>query len=222
MLTDGRRFTFPVNGSDLPLATGDETKGNGHIEIKKYGLASTNTPPLDLIDDDEEASIMTATQMTITTPTKAEMQPRVLSPSTDSNQQISLPSTEPMPFEQALDRFVWTNNPESSEEKVWPHPLHSTEKDRGTNWIKAKAAEREAKAAERDAKAAELMEEAEQGTEMAVADAIEEVANVDYENAAETDEILGGIGMDGFTKLADWMSAGGPLGRDATVRSPLP
>ena len=215
MLTDGRRFTFPVNGSDLPLVTGDETKGHGHIEIKKYGLASTNTPPLDLIDDDEEASIMTATQMTITTPTKAEMQPRVLPPSAGSSQEISQTPTEPMPFEQALDRFVWTNSPESSEEKVWPRPLHSTEKDRGTNWIKTKAAER-------DAKAADLMEDAEQGTEMAVADAIEQVANVDYENAAETDEIVGGIGMDGFTKLADWMSAGGPLGRDATVRSPLP
>jgi hypothetical protein len=202
------RFNFPVNAV-LPLANGDETKGHGYIEIKPYGPANPDTPPMDLIDEDEDASIETATAMTITTPTKG------LSSTAGSDQEISQPSTEPMPFELALNQFVFTHNPESSEEKAWPRPLNSTERGRSTNWIKARAAER-------DAKQQKLMEEAKQGTGMEAADAADQVANADYENAADRDEILGAIGMDGFTKLADWMGAGGPLGRGATVRSPLP
>lgn len=84
------------------------------------------------------------------------------------------------------------------EEKLWPRPKDPTEIARAQDWIQVKSAERKAK----------VQAEANQGL------GIEVSQYAEYEGGLND---VGGLYMDGFSDLAVWMSAGGPMGRDESV-----
>lgn len=190
-------FTLPSNYiGPLPFDFDDATQ----VTVTRY-----LPPPPEALSDDssEEPTIHTAQAMTISTPTKADMSrpdqlieandPASYSPShSHSREQSAASADHDNDFIVNLARIADRDDDHAS--KIWPRPRDSGEITRSANWVKERAAQYQS----------DLMREAEQG------------AGLEVSEFHLTDEV-GGMYLDGFTPLADWMAAGCKLGADDTI-----